>query len=76
MDSYLAALDYTNFPGALKIDITGSGAIGFAFSNRYWNATEPFSHSKFGGYLVTRLDGYTEADAKALTSRALEGNAV
>ncbi len=73
VDSYLAALDYTNLPGALKIDITGSGAIGFAFSNRYWNATEPFSHSKFGGYLVTRLDGYTEADAKALTSRALEG---
>ncbi len=72
VDSYLAALDYTNLPGALKIDITGSGAIGFAYSNRYWNATEPFSHSKFGGYLVTRLDGYTEADAKALTRRALE----
>lgn len=72
VDSYLAALDYTNLPGAMKIDITGSGAIGFAYSNRYWNTTEPFSHSKFGGYLVTRLDGYTEADAKALTSRALE----
>lgn len=72
VDSYLAALDYTNLPGTLKIDITGSGAIGLAFSNRYWNATEPFSHSKFGGYLVTRLDGYTEADAKALTGRALE----
>lgn len=72
VDSYLAALDYTNLPGALKIDITGSGAVGCAYSNRYWNATEPFSHSKFGGYLVTRLDGYTEADAKALTSRALE----
>ena len=56
----------------MKIDITGSGAIGLAYSNRYWNATEPFSHAKFGGYLVTRLDGYTEADAKALTSRALE----
>ena len=72
VDSYLAALDYTNFPGTLKIDITGSGAIGFALSNRYWNATEPFSHSKFGGYLVTRLDGYTEADAKALIRRAMQ----
>ncbi len=72
VDSYLAAMDYTNLPGALKIDITGSGAIGMAYSNRYWNATEPFSHSKFGGYLVTRLDGYTEADAKALTTRSLE----
>src|ERR1700722_7407840 len=71
VDSYLAALDYTNFPGPVKIRIAGSGAIGCAFSNRYWNATEPFSHAKFGGYLVTRLDGYTEADAKALVTRSL-----
>jgi uncharacterized protein (TIGR03790 family) len=71
VDSSLAALDYTNLPGAVKISINGDGAMGYAFSNRYWNATEPFSHSRFGGYLVTRLDGYTEADAKALVSRAL-----
>ena len=72
VDSFLAALDYPNLPGTMKIDITGSGAIGCAYSNRYWNATEPFSHSKFGGYLVTRLDGYTEADARALVSQSLE----
>jgi uncharacterized protein (TIGR03790 family) len=71
VDSYLAALDYTNFPAALKINIAGSGAIGCAYSNRYWNATEPFSHAKFGGYLVTRLDGYAETDAKALVTRSL-----
>jgi uncharacterized protein (TIGR03790 family) len=71
VDSTLAALDYTNLLGTLKIDIAGSGAIGCAYSNRYWNASEPFSHTKFGGYLVTRLDGYTEADARALVSRAL-----
>ena len=71
VDSCLAALDYTNLPGALIIDITGSGAIGRAYSNRYWNVTGPFSHAKYGGYLVTRLDGYTEADAQALVSRAL-----
>ena len=70
VDSYLAALDYTNLP-AMKISIAGSGAIGCAYSNRFWNATEPFSHAKFGGYLVTRLDGYTEADAKALVTRSL-----
>jgi len=72
VDSYLAALDYANLPDTTKIDITGSGAIGCALSNRYWNATEPFSHARYGGYLVTRLDGYTEADAKALVSKALE----
>ena len=56
----------------MRIDIAGSGAVSCAFSNRYWNAAQPFSHSRFGGYLVTRLDGYTEADARALVSRALE----
>jgi uncharacterized protein (TIGR03790 family) len=71
VDSTLAALDYNHLLGAMKIDIAGSGAIGCAYSNRYWNATEPFSHAKFGGYLVTRLDGYTAADAKALVTRSL-----
>jgi uncharacterized protein (TIGR03790 family) len=71
VDSTLAALDYTNPSPALKIYIAGSGAVGCAYSNRYWNATEPFSHAKFGGYLVTRLDGYTESDAKALVTHSL-----
>ena len=46
------------------------------WSNRYWNAAGPFSHAKFGGYLVTRLDGYTEADAKALVARRWPRNRV
>jgi uncharacterized protein (TIGR03790 family) len=71
VDSYLAALDYAKLPGVRVLEIAGSGAIGRAYANRYWNASEPFSHAKFGGYLVTRLDGYTEADARALTTRAL-----
>lgn len=73
VDSYLAALDYSQLPGTRRISIAGSGAIGSALANRYWNANEPFSHKKFGGYLVTRLDGYTEADAKALITRSLDG---
>jgi hypothetical protein len=40
------------------------------------NSTEPFSHAKFGGYLVTRLDGYTQADAEALTTRSLQAEQV
>jgi uncharacterized protein (TIGR03790 family) len=70
VDSLLAALDYADLPDAIKINVAGSGAIGCAYSNRYWNATEPFSHAKFGGYLVTRLDGYTETDARSLVTRA------
>jgi uncharacterized protein (TIGR03790 family) len=71
VDSMVAALDYEQLPGAMKVDITGSGAVGCAYSNRFWNAHEPFSHAKFGGYLVTRLDGYTVADATGLVARAL-----
>jgi len=71
VDNHLAAMDYKDIPDAVKINITGSGATGTGWLNRYWNAKEPFSHAKFGGYLVTRLDGYTEADAKALVTRAL-----
>jgi uncharacterized protein (TIGR03790 family) len=70
VDSTLAALDYDKIPGAMKIGFY-STPRGYAWLNRYWNADEPFSHAKFGGYLVTRLDGYTEADAKALVARAL-----
>ena len=71
VDSYLAAMDYSGIAGAKKISIHGSGADGSGWLNRYWKANEPFSHAKFGGYLVTRLDGLTEADAKALVTRAL-----
>jgi len=75
VDSYLAAVDYPSIPGAVKISIHGSGADGFGWLNRYWNKNEPFSHAKFGGYLVTRLDGYTQADAEALVTRSLAAEA-
>jgi uncharacterized protein (TIGR03790 family) len=71
VDSYLAAIDYAKIPGAKKIAIHGSGARGYGWLNRYWNSDKPFSHAEFGGYLVTRLDGYTEADAESLVSRAI-----
>jgi len=71
VDSYLAAMDYPSMADAVKISIHGSGARGFGWLNRYWKADVPFSHAKFGGYLVTRLDGYTQADAEALVTRAI-----
>ena len=51
--------------------LADGGFTGAAWANRFWKSSEPFSHAKFGGWLVVRLDGYTEADAKALTTRAL-----
>lgn len=71
VDSYLAAIDYPSIAGAVKIKIHGSGADGVSWLNRYWKAKVPFTHAAFGGYLVTRLDGYTQADAMALIARAL-----
>lgn len=82
LDSYLAALGYDANPTAVRVELLdrtidlffGAGDKPMrapAWMNTYWNSTEPFSHAKFGGYLVTRLDGYTEADAKALVTRAL-----
>ena len=75
VDSYLAAIDYASLGDAQLIAITGSGATGFGWLNRYWNSTAAFSHDAFGGYLVTRLDGYTEADAIALVDRAIAADA-
>ena len=72
VDSCLAALDYAMIPGAKTINIIGSGAEGRAWLNRYWYTDVPFTHRAFGGYLVTRLDGYTQADALALVAGALE----
>jgi uncharacterized protein (TIGR03790 family) len=84
LDSHLAALDYEKIPDAVRVDIEDPAyrplwIVSFhrtfkaqAWANRYWNSTQRFSHVKFGGYLVTRLDGYTEADAEALTTRSLQ----
>ena len=69
VDSMLAALDLVN---PLQVDLVDSNNVllGRTYANRYWRSTQHFSHATYGGYLVTRLDGYTEADAKALVDRA------
>lgn len=76
LDSRISALGYLNDATSSIINVTdpnyGSDYVGNAWANKYWNSDKRFSHSAFGGYLVTRLDGYTQADAIALTTRALE----
>jgi uncharacterized protein (TIGR03790 family) len=77
LDGTLAALDYDKLPGAVKVRFNDPAgyARGTAWLNRYWNQAGRFSHAKFGGYLVTRLDAYTLRDARALTTRALKAEA-
>jgi uncharacterized protein (TIGR03790 family) len=73
VDAYLAAMDYSTANSDVPASITGNGIDGVAWINKYYNSTVPFTHSAFGGYLVTRLDGYTEADAIALIDNSLAG---
>ena len=61
IDSILAAMD---------LNVTVGGRTR-AVPNPYYGKNEPFSRKKFGIYLVTRLDGYTLQDAKALVDRSL-----
>ncbi len=72
LDSYLASLGYASRKDTTKMTLNDSGFTGKCWFNRYWNSKERFSHAKFGGYLVTRLDGYTVGDAKSLTTSALD----
>jgi hypothetical protein len=71
VDSCLAALGYSIDNGDVKAAISGSGSDGVAWVNKYYNSTAPFTHAQFGGYLVTRLDGYIQSDATALVDRSL-----
>lgn len=72
VDSYITALDYPVRKDVINVVLNDSGFTGKCWVNRYWDAKEPFTHEKFGGYLVSRLDGYTVAQAKALTTNALK----
>ncbi len=73
LDSCLAALDYFHSSDSLRAVIVENDLRGTCFVNKFWNATERFSHAKHGGYLVCRLDGYSTASAKALVDSAIEG---
>lgn len=71
LDSYIAGMDYFDRPNSLKVVIDEAGWKGNCFVNNYFNSTERFSHAKFGGYLVTRLDGYTVEAAMALVDSSV-----
>jgi uncharacterized protein (TIGR03790 family) len=73
LDSCIAALDYFDRTDRIRTVIVENDLKGTAYMNRYWNSTERFSHVKHGGYLVTRLDGYTAASAMALVDSSLAG---
>ena len=79
IDSRIAAIDYDLNASSSIVNISdidyGNTFVGQAYANKFWNSTNRFSHSTFGGYLVTRLDGYTQADAIALTTRSLQAEA-
>jgi uncharacterized protein (TIGR03790 family) len=71
LDSFVASFGYEERKDAVKVTLTDSGFTGKAWANRFWNSQERFSHAKFGGYLVARLDGYTVDGARQLITFAL-----
>jgi uncharacterized protein (TIGR03790 family) len=79
VDSQIASLGYENNSTTsivnFNIPDSPTNFTGQAYANKFWNSQTPFSHATFGGYLVTRLDGYTQADAIALTTRSLQAEA-
>ena len=79
IDSRIAALGYQTDATASLVNISdldyGNTFVGQAYANKFWNSIDRFSHSTFGGYLVTRLDGFTQADAISLTTRSLQAEA-
>lgn len=76
LDSTLACLGYASIKDAIPVSLSDSGFTGKCWFNRFWNPTQRFSHAKFGGYLVTRLDGYTVEDAKSLVAYAVQSEKV
>ena len=65
-------MGYESRKDVIPVVLNDSGFTGKCWVNRYWNSQERFSHAKFGGYLVTRLDGYTVDQAKSLTAYAMQ----
>ncbi len=82
VDSYIASFGYATSLTSSIVNISDTNynfgtAIfsGKAFINKFYNSQNRFFHTDFGGYLVTRLDGYSQADAIALTTRSLQAEA-
>lgn len=67
LDSFLATMNMAAKPAA-----QASGSATKQMPNPYFNKDEPFSAKKFGFYLVTRLDGYSFADAKRLVDNSVK----
>ena len=66
VDALLAGMDLDIKPIDIKDEATIRASV-----SPYYQKNEPFSSKKFGFYLVTRLDGYTLADAKKLVDNSL-----
>jgi uncharacterized protein (TIGR03790 family) len=71
LDSFVAGIDYADRKDSIPIVLNDSGFTGKCWANNFWNSHERFTHAKFGGYLVTRLDAYTEEEAEALVNSAV-----
>lgn len=66
LDSYISTMDMD-----LKPMVNPSSAEVQRIASPYFNKDEPFSRKKYGFFLVTRLDGYTFADARRMVDNSI-----
>lgn len=71
LDSFMASTGYDKRKDAVPYIVNETGWKGKGWVNRFWNPTERFNRTKFGGLLVTRLDGYTLEDCKKLIENSV-----
>ncbi len=70
-DSELSSYDITP---ERKLYFSVGDPTDWAYINNYWREDDTYTHSAFGGYLVTRLDGLTVNDAKQLVDNAMSAD--
>ena len=72
VDALLAGMDIPIEP----IELVYPGSDLSKWRNPYYLARTPFDHNTYGIYLVTRLDGYTVANAQKLVDHSLNAKPV
>ncbi len=70
VDAKLAVMDKDMTPIVIDGNKITRGMLRDA-ANPYYGMNEPFSHKKFGLFLVTRLDGYTTEDCLKLVDNSM-----
>ena len=71
LDATVATLGYAKPSPVEQWSVNDPGFTGTGIVNRFWNAETRWSARRYGGLLVSRLDGFEVAHAKNLVDHAI-----